>query len=546
MAKKKWETVNIDDFFAPEYGPPAPVRLTQSPVRARTRHSTIKIPKPGPMTPAGTKPSSSKPLKYTKLDMKPSEAINDFEINITEATKGAAELPPRRKLMDRLAQARADGNPQEETRILRLLRNMDELKGLKRKPQKNSKQEKELRAKIRKDILDDPDLQKAQEITRGAIDDTFNLEVDKIYDVKRNIWYADSPNSFTAERIASGQSVRLGEIDTTHQTFKPISPAQREASEVAKREIQAMHERARALTSHQNSFLDELDTINSIMRPTTSSARRAKLPPMLKGMEKTGLPISIGRPKTQLEVMKAFPEVASPIDELTRVSIAEGRSELLRPNRQPFMDVDLAEHARRVSENRNKPILYNIQRLAREGNITHTEKADMMMDLLDKDFRKRLFSPRESTDQVSRISKIKVGESVLSDRRILDQQAKEASRQTSRQAAANAARQRMSVPNGIGNMDYDFLSRYAPKVNGNFVQQATIQSTEAIAEQTAERGAGRMTSRIAETLGQDTLRAASVIHSSKLGYAAIGAVAIAGVFGIGARERAKREFERQG
>lgn len=85
-----------------------------------------------------------------------------------------------------------------------------------------------------------------------------------------------------------------------------------------------------------------------------------------------------------------------------------------------------------------------------------------------------------------------------------------------------------------------------PSYYAKFEQNAQARVSQTIAQETAEGAGGRMTSRIAETIGQDTMRAASVIHSSKFGYAAIGAATIAGVFGIGARARAKRDFQRQG
>lgn len=56
---------------------------------------------------------------------------------------------------------------------------------------------------------------------------------------------------------------------------------------------------------------------------------------------------------------------------------------------------------------------------------------------------------------------------------------------------------------------------------------------------------GKFTSKIAETIGQDTVRAASVIHSSKMGYAAVGLAAMAGVFGIASAGRQKKNFEQE-
>lgn len=71
------------------------------------------------------------------------------------------------------------------------------------------------------------------------------------------------------------------------------------------------------------------------------------------------------------------------------------------------------------------------------------------------------------------------------------------------------------------------------------ITEAAVSSSEAI------RPAGRMSSRIAEAIGQDTMRAASVIHSSKMGYAAAGIAAVAGVFGFASAGRQKRNMQQE-
>jgi len=61
---------------------------------------------------------------------------------------------------------------------------------------------------------------------------------------------------------------------------------------------------------------------------------------------------------------------------------------------------------------------------------------------------------------------------------------------------------------------------------------------------TAARTEGRMTSSIADTIADDTMRAASVIHSSKLGFAAVGAGVIGAAFGIQSMRNRNEERRR--
>ena len=80
---------------------------------------------------------------------------------------------------------------------------------------------------------------------------------------------------------------------------------------------------------------------------------------------------------------------------------------------------------------------------------------------------------------------------------------------------------------------------YIPSSVNRYLQTASINSSQPAAnitsafEETLPTGTpGRMMSSTAKRLADDTMRAASVIHSSKLGFAAIGAGALGAAFGI--------------
>lgn len=55
----------------------------------------------------------------------------------------------------------------------------------------------------------------------------------------------------------------------------------------------------------------------------------------------------------------------------------------------------------------------------------------------------------------------------------------------------------------------------------------------------------RSSSRISKILGEDTVRAASVIHSSKMNYATVGLAAMAAVFGIASASKQRANFEQE-
>jgi hypothetical protein len=80
---------------------------------------------------------------------------------------------------------------------------------------------------------------------------------------------------------------------------------------------------------------------------------------------------------------------------------------------------------------------------------------------------------------------------------------------------------------------------YIPSSVNRYLQTASINSSQpaaniasAVGETLPTGTPGRMMSSTAQRLADDTMRAASVVHSSKLGFAAIGMGALGAAFGI--------------
>lgn len=77
--------------------------------------------------------------------------------------------------------------------------------------------------------------------------------------------------------------------------------------------------------------------------------------------------------------------------------------------------------------------------------------------------------------------------------------------------------------------------------------QANVRQAQAAAQVSAEN-TGRITQSTASMIQQDSFRAASVLHSSKMGYAAVGAAAIMGLAGYntltGRKKRIQQDLER--
>lgn len=209
----------------------------------------------------------------------------------------------------------------------------------------------------------------------------------------------------------------------------------------------------------------------------------------------------------------------TPADELTRVSVAEGRTRLL----SDFADFPYSP----VAPNRSK--------------------LQVAYGLTPGQFPPFYTNHRRKQPNYPRRVGIKVGQTVRDDRRqrkndlsfekkanernmkkrALEQERKDA------QKAANLARK-----NKPFNLSPEYMARY----------DQLIQPPPEAAQRVASAVDARMGSSVAERLADDTMRAASVVHSSKLGFAAVGTAALGAAFGITSlrnrNEQRRRELER--
>lgn len=94
----------------------------------------------------------------------------------------------------------------------------------------------------------------------------------------------------------------------------------------------------------------------------------------------------------------------------------------------------------------------------------------------------------------------------------------------------------------------DYVPSFVKRVEAANQASATISSTPmpgSSAMTAASDSITRAGSRVASMLGEDTVRAASVIHSSKLNYAAVGLAGMAAVFGIASAGRQRKNVEQE-
>lgn len=94
------------------------------------------------------------------------------------------------------------------------------------------------------------------------------------------------------------------------------------------------------------------------------------------------------------------------------------------------------------------------------------------------------------------------------------------------------------------------LKSIEEKIVANQAGQAAITQNQTVklvnnTVQSMPTSSGKMSSKLAQRIGEDTVRAASVIHSSKFGAAAVGVGAMAAVFGFASAGRQKRNFEQE-
>lgn len=265
--------------------------------------------------------------------------------------------------------------------------------------------------------------------------------------------------------------------------------------------------------------------------------------------------------------------------ELKVIKELKGEGQIL--NRMVGDVADLSRDARFVSNKIALNEITNMQIPDRiySSEISHMQKvmikADVMQDKLpksviarhlkDKDFMNSYMKggrldeyvlkedgsldfnhPRKAEVRLRRPDgRIKVGESVKSDRKAAaeaerlrlkaEYRAQKAAEREAQQAAIQAARD-------------SYKPSFVRRVEAANQASATISSTPMPGSSTMAAASDSVTragSRVASMLGEDTVRAASVIHSSKLNYAAVGLAGMAAVFGIASAGRQRKNVEQE-
>jgi len=529
--------MNFEDFLNENpqlkitgmHGPPSPLKLTndQPNVTRKSPESKVKIPKPGPVNSPGKKTSTTARKQSRTLNslsaLGSSNIKNNqpFEPITVQYAQKDERLLLKNNLSDRLQEARSSGDKAEETRIMRLMRNSEELKKARKRPYNSPGVLESLQEKVARDKLADP--QRA--LAREALESTFGLEVDPMYGMQasgKSRIYADTANQYTAERVASGKTAMLSDMPTERfpTKFKPVSKAQ-------KREARRISKQKQRIFDHEKLFLRQVENDLTGMGmgvPYNVKVGR-KMPGMLAGMEDTGLPMgsnqrvsTIRQAIDNLEVDSLG--IANPPDNLTRVSVAEGRSNLLGK-----INTTLPYDAMPVQQTAYK----EEQKILREQRILKSRQISQMYE--DERFFKMshsALSPFISDD--TRF--VNMGRGLPPMMQGMDY---------SDQAFEPIKKRVQSGPN-------DYVPSFVRRVQSANQASAAISSTPmpgSSAAAGATDTATRAGSRIADMLGEDTVRAASVIHSSKLNYAAVGLAGMAAVFGITSAGRQRKNVEQE-
>jgi hypothetical protein len=141
--------------------------------------------------------------------------------------------------------------------------------------------------------------------------------------------------------------------------------------------------------------------------------------------------------------------------------------------------------------------------------------------------------------------RIKVGRQVMEDRRAQ----REAERaQAKQQMRLDRIAQREAEKQALEESRKSYVPSFVRRLESINQASASISSSPmpgSSAVAGATDSTTRAGSRVAEMLGQDTVRAASVIHSSKLSYAAVGLAGMAAVFGIASAGRQRKNMEQE-
>ena len=445
----------------------------------------------------------------------------------------------KRNLSDRLQEAIVSNDRAEQNRLMRLMRNIEELKKAKRRPYKSGSVIEQLEARIARDQAIDP--------LRDVINKTFSLEVDPMYGLNRSGRSridADIENEFTARRVASGKTARLLDMPTERfpVSFRPVSKEQ-------KRQARVRRQQARDLDVASRNFLNDVmrDSGTGMGVPSNLKVGK-KIPPMIEGMEKTGLNPGSNQRASAVKQAIANLEVdslgiANPPDELTRVSVAEGRTNLLGK-----LNVTLPYDAMPVTPAGNFLMFPRGERHLLPKGV----EGPVLDDDMGNAFRREQLAERMKRKSIFQMYEderlFKLSHSALDLFANPDY------------TTVNTGR---GLPSMLEGMDYSdklyqpdpaqFTQRldYTQRYQGSIVAQKNQQKAIARAQSEAAAAArqSRVSSSMADNIAQDTMRAASVIHSSKLGFAAIGASAIGAAFGISSlrnkKEQRRTELERR-
>jgi hypothetical protein len=275
----------------------------------------------------------------------------------------------------------------------------------------------------------------------------------------------------------------------------------------------------------------------SLNRKRISRSKRG-LPPMVEGMEQLGLPMRAQdklrgpiQKALDLEVFKSYPGLVTQSDELTSASIAEGRSVRLGDITKPF------PHAPMSLENP----LYKID----EDILSKSERQNRYMwrNLLEKEKQYQ-----------SKIEARRFGKSVeemLEEEKLFIKNYEEFDRFRSGDTRFMDSTRRMPPMLDRPTINQPLTNIGAEKRLDSFrrAQQARVSTqggqNTPIQQASSVTPPPRTSSRVAQMLGEDTVRAASVIHSSKMNYATVGLAGMAAVFGIASASRQRANMEQE-
>lgn len=472
--KKKWTTVNIDEFFLEQgvvqHGPPAPLELTNDKPNVRKKtpenkvkipESKVKIPPPGPSQAPGKKTRTMSRRESRRLNSL--SALSGKTVTGNEPTvmlNGKELTSTVKNYLDALS-----NNPSQAARQLEVDMHfgIDPVTGEQRlfafPPNEFT------------DIRIGPDFK-----PRGAI----------LGDLPVQLPF--TPKPVTPEDLVRSKAVK--------DQFEQQAAATKEA---ARAEIRAAREQEKAARQTYKSFLDEIAQFGPDTGPSQDVLQQSK------------------RSAYLLEIMKDDPGFAQVPEPLTRVSVAEGIS--VRTGAPGYLGQGPGAFPRQSSPNYRPVGFSRHNRRDAEGFLN--QRID--------------------------IKNIRVGRTVRNER--LD--AIKAERQEATRKARETARaNRRPVEEVVEN-------NYKP----SFVRrvEAANQASATISSGGGPGGPGRPPggppggpmrppgggSRITEMLGEDTVRAASVIHSSKLNYAAVGLAGMAAVFGIASAGRQRKNMEQE-